>query len=89
MNHTGFMRRFQGSSDLFGDRQGRIQGNRPLRDPVGEGGAIHELQDERPRPLGLFDAVDLRDVGVVQRGEDLCLPLEPGEAIWIIGEGVR
>ncbi len=56
--------------------------------PVSERGAFDQLQDQRPRPLGLLDAVDLGDVGVVEAGEDLRLPREPGEPIWISGKGV-
>jgi hypothetical protein len=31
--------------------------------------------------------VDVRDVGVIERGEDLCFPLEAREAVRIGGEG--
>ena len=47
-----------------------------------------QLQDQRPRALGFLDAVNGGDVRVVQAGEDLRLPLEPGEAVRISGEGV-
>ena len=42
-----------------------------------------------PRPLGFLDAVDGGDVRVVEAGEDLRLPLEPGEPIRVRREGVR
>ena len=40
-------------------------------------------------PSGLFQAVDGGDVGMVQRGEDSGLTLEPGQAFGIIGEEAR
>ena len=46
------------------------------------------LQDERPRAVGFLDAVDGGDVRVVQAGQDLRLPLEPGEAVGISRESV-
>ena len=51
--------------------------------------SFDQFQDERPRPLGFLDAVDGGDVGVVEAGEDLRLPREPGEPIRVSGKGVR
>ena len=82
------MGRFEGFGDLLGNRQRLIQRDRPLRDPLGEGRPLDQLQHERPRALGFLDAVDGGDVRVVEAGEDLRLPLEPGEAIRISREGV-
>ena len=59
-----------------------------LRDPVSQGRSLHQFQHQRPRPLGFLDAVYLGDVRVVQAGEDLRLPREPGEPIRVIREGV-
>ncbi len=67
------MRRLQRLGDLFRNRQRLIQRDRPLGDPVREGRAFDQLQDQRPRPLGLLDAVDGGDVGVVEADEDLRL----------------
>ena len=36
-----------------------------------------------------FETVDAADVGVVQRGQDLCLTLKAGEAFGIVGERLR
>ena len=50
-------------------------------------GALDQLHHEgRCRPPDVFDAVELRDVGMIQRGEHLRLPLEAGQAIRIAGE---
>jgi hypothetical protein len=37
----------------------------------------------------VLQAVDVRDVWVVQRSEDLSFSLEPGEPIGIVGKGIR
>ena len=60
----------------------------PTQHLVGEGGAFDQLQNQRPRALGFLDAVDGGDVRVVEAGEDLRLPLEPGEPIRVSGKGV-
>ena len=88
-NHPGLVRGLQRLGDLLRYRQRLIQRDRPLRDAVSKRGSLDQLQHQRPRTLGFLDAVDLRDVGVVEAGEDLRLPREPGEAVGIIREGVR
>ena len=82
------MRGLQRFSDLLRNRQRFIQGDRSLRDPVSQGRTLDQLQHQRPRPLRFLDAVDGGDVRVVEAGEDLRLPLEPGEPVWISREGV-
>ena len=79
---------FESFRDLLRDRQGFVDGDRPLRDAIREGRPLDQLQDQCPRPFGFLDAVDLRDVGMVEAGEDLSLPLEPGEPIRVAGEGI-
>ncbi len=88
MDHSSFMRGLQCLSNLFGNRQRLVERDRPLGDPVSEGRPLDQLQHQRPRALGLLDAVDGGAVRVVEAGEDLGLPLEPGEPIWICREGV-
>ena len=83
------MRGLQRLGDLLRDRQGLIQRDRPLRDPVGQSRPLDQLQHQRPRPLSFLDAVDGGDAGVVEAGEDLRFPLEPGEPIGVLGKGVR
>ena len=62
MDHPGFVRSLQRLGDLLRDGQRLIHGDRPLGDPVSEGGAFDQLQHERPRPLGFLDAVDGGDI---------------------------
>src|SRR5207253_4663235 len=58
----------------------------PFRDAVSEGLPEDEFKDERLRPLTLLQPVDGRDVGMVQRGENLGLPLKSREAVGVGGE---
>ena len=78
MDHAGFVRGLQRLGDLLRNRQRLIQRDRPLHDPVGEGRAFDQLQDERLRVVALLDAVDGGDAGIVQAGQYLRFPLEPG-----------
>ena len=88
MDHPGLVRGLQRLRNLLGNGQRLIQRDRPFGDPVGEGRAFHQLQDQRLGVFALLDAVDLRNVRVVQAGEHLRFPLEPGEPIRVSGEGV-
>ena len=56
----------------------------PLRDAIGERRPLDQLHHERDaRRRDLFEAVDLRDVRMVQRGEDFGFALEPRQPIGI------
>src|SRR5688572_4477929 len=37
----------------------------------------------------LLQTVDVRDVGMIQRGQDLCLSTESGESVGVRREGIR
>ena len=78
----------EGQATISPDGQRLIQRDRPLGNPVSECRPLHQLQHQRPRARGFLDAVDGGDVGVVETGEDLRLPREPGEAIRVSREGV-
>ena len=62
--------------------------DRPPRDPVSERRPLDQLQHQRPHPLGFLDAVDGGDVGMVEAGENLRFPREPGEPVRVPREGV-
>ena len=63
-------------------------GNRATSDPLRQILAVDELHDEGAHTVGFFQAVDLRDVCVVQRGERLRFACEPRQAIRIASDGV-
>ena len=90
MNHPRLVRRFQRLGNLLRNRQRVVDWNRALRDTVDEGRPLDQLQDQRAASLDLVfrNAVDGGDVRVVEAGQDLGFPLEPGEAIRISREGV-
>ena len=51
--------------------------------------ALDQLHDESAHSAGFLQAVDVRDVRMVQRGERLRLTGEPRESIRIVRERVR
>ena len=83
MDDPLLMRRFEGFGDLSGDRQRGFDCHRPLADEVRQGRPLDQFEDQRSElaALGLFQPVDVPDVGMVQRGEDLGFALEPGQAV--------
>ena len=58
------------------DGQRLIERNRPARNPLGKRRSLDEFHYERADTVGFFETVDLRDVGMIQRGEDLALRAE-------------
>ena len=69
MDDALFVRRFQRFGNLPGDRQCLVERDRPLRDAVGERRAFDQLHHESADAVRPFEAIDLRDVGMIQRGE--------------------
>ena len=87
--HTGFVGGLQGLSDLLGNREGFIDGDRSLRDPISQCRPLNQLQHQCSGVVRLLDAVDRSNARMVQTGEHLSLTLEPGKAIRISGERLR
>jgi hypothetical protein len=65
------VRRVQSLDDLSGDRQCFAHRYGARREPIGERRALHELEDERRGSGAFFDTIDGRNVGMVQRREEL------------------
>ena len=61
----------------------------PARETLREILAVDEFHHQCADAVGFLQAVDVRDVRVVERGEDLRFSLEAGEAIGIIRERGR
>ena len=83
--------------DLERNRQRFVNGDRPLRDAIGERRPFDELEDEGAyvgrvlllRPAGhacFFEAVDRRNVRMIERREHLRFALEAREAIGLCGK---
>ena len=88
------VRGFQCLGNLPRDRQRLVQGHRARGESLGKGRSLDELHDQRanaglPRAgRGLFETVDVGDVGMIQGGQELRLTFEPREAFGIGGKQV-
>ena len=87
MDDSLLVRRFKRLGDLLRHRQRLVDGNGPLRDPIGERRAFDQLHDQGSYAAGVFEAMDLRDVRMIERGEHLRFTTEAREAIGIVGNG--
>ena len=83
VDDTSFVSGFECLSDLLGYRQSFIQRNRALLDPVSQRRPLDQLQHQRTGIVTFLNAVDLRDVRMVQAGKNLRLSLEPCQPIRI------
>ena len=96
MDDALFVRGFQRFRDLLCDGQRLVEresggsafgGTRPTGDEVGERRSLDQFHHERAHAGGLFQAVDVRNVRVIQRGEHLRFAAEPREPIGIVRDG--
>ena len=83
MDDALLMRGFECLGDLFGDRQGFIERDRPLFDPIRQCRSFDEFKDQGPNTISFLKAVDLRDVGMVERSQNLCFTLKPRQSLWV------
>ena len=60
------VRRFQRLRDLLRDRQGVVELNRAVPDPVGERRPFDQLEHEGADTVRFFQAVDRADVRMIQ-----------------------
>ncbi len=72
--------------DLQRDLQSLVERNRPGIQALVQVLALHHLHDEKPRALGLLDAVDRGDVRVFELGEHLGFALEPHHLVGVADE---
>jgi hypothetical protein len=85
MNDALLMRGLEGLRDLLGDAERLIDGNRPARDALIQTLAV-EFEHEELRVVGLLEAVDLPDLWMIERREDLGFTTEASHAFGIVGE---
>jgi hypothetical protein len=76
----------EGVGNLLRDADRLVNLERPVLEFLLERLALDQLHHDAGRPVDLLEAVDLRDVRMVQRSEDLCFPLESGKAVGVSGE---
>ena len=88
MHDTLVVRRLQRFRDLLRDRQRLIQWKGASRDPLRQIFSLDELHDDGAHVTRFLEAVDVSDVGMVQRGEHLGLAGESRKPVGIAGERV-
>jgi hypothetical protein len=86
INDAAFVGHREGVSNLFRDAGRFVESDRSFLEFLLEGLALDHLHHDAGRPVHLLEAVDLRDVRMVQRGEDLCFSLESRKAVGVVGE---
>src|SRR5215510_4731929 len=89
MDDALLVRGFERLGNLPCERQRLDERQRPARDPPIERLAVDELHDEEVPHAGLFEAVELRDMRMIERRESLRLALEARDPIGIGRERVR
>ena len=89
MDDPLLMRGFEGLRNLPGDDERLIDWNRSACDQLVEALAVDEFKLEELRAVGFFETVDLCDVRMVERGEDLSFAAETGDALGIVRERGR
>jgi hypothetical protein len=83
------VRDFKGLCDLPRDRESFVEWQRTARDPLRQILAGHQLHHESVDSLGVFEPVNLRNVGVVQRRQGPRLALETRNAVGIRSKRLR
>ena len=72
--------------DLERDDGGLLHRDGAALDAIGERVTGHQLHHQRGGALALLEAVDRRDVRMVERGEDLRLAREARHVVGVVGE---
>ncbi len=68
MDDALLVRRFQGFSDLFGDGESFVEGDRPLFDAISQRWPLNQFENQCLDALRLFQPVDASDVRMVEAG---------------------
>ena len=86
MNNALLVRGIECLSDLLGNHQALVDGQRSMDDPIRQRRSVDELEDYARCGRRFLEAVDRADVGMIERGEDFGLALQAGDAIGILRE---
>ena len=86
MDHTMLVRCLEPFSNLSGDRQCYVEGHWTLRDSIREGRPFNQLEHQSAHTVLVFNTVNLRDIGMAQRCEDLRLALKPCDSLHVVRE---
>ena len=66
MDDPLLVRRLKCFGDLRGNRQRLADGDGSVRDPVGERRPVDQFQNQGWHAAGIFEAIDLRDVWMIE-----------------------
>ena len=77
---------FKGVNHLPRDWQGIAERERPACDQIRERLALDELQDDAGQTISLLQPVHRRDVGMIERRQELRLALKPRQPIGVLRE---
>src|SRR5262249_40918711 len=81
MDDSLFVRGFEGVSDLPADGQRIVERDGTLSDAIRQRRALDQLHHQPVNETGVFDAVDVGDVRVIERREHLRLAAKPRKAV--------
>ena len=86
MDDALLVRRFEGLGDLLRDRQRLVDRDRAARDTLRQSSPSTSSMTSAVHARALLQAVDVRDVRVVQRREHFRFALKPREPVGVSGE---
>jgi hypothetical protein len=86
MNNALLVRRSQRFSNLLRDRNAFVERHRALGNAICKRRPFDELHDQSPGAVRFFKAVNCRDVGMIQRCENLGFTLEARRSLGVTCE---
>jgi hypothetical protein len=89
VNDAAFVRRFERLRDLLRNLQSFIDRNRAALDSFAEGFTLDQLHDDATRISELLQPVDVRNILVIQRSQELCFTLKSRQPIRIGRKMIR
>ena len=89
MNDPLPMRHLQGVCDLDRDRDGILDGERTLQQPLGECRSVDQFKYQGGHSVDALEAIDGADVRMVEGRENLCFALEADQTVRVLGEEQR
>jgi hypothetical protein len=87
VNNVAIVRGLEGFGNLPGDVQCFTDGNRTTLQSRLERLAFNKLHHDRAHPAGLDDAIDVRNVGMIQQRQHLSFALKTRQPFRIAGKG--
>ena len=88
MNDAFFVCSFQCISNLMSNPESFFRRNRPTLDPLRQRVTLDKLHYKEMRAVGLLHSIERRDVGMIQRREQLRFAFEPRDPFRIPGESI-